>query len=261
MFPKQYPRRAADHRHRPVVRPRQRDRCARAVRCGSRVPHLGGPASPRPSLACACVGWTVSTCSTPTKRRARASADINLIIAGTRDAITMVEGGAAEAGEDAMLDCFDLAQDAIRKIIDTHRRSEEGRRQAQGRSARRSPSSTTRSSSTSTATGRSRSIKALAIGGQARAVKAALKTARNAMIEKIVAKETEDDVIAAKTADAKKAWEKLHPHGHAGAGDQRAHPHRRPRARRDPRHLVRGERGAPGPRLGDTSPAVRPRPT
>jgi polyribonucleotide nucleotidyltransferase len=49
---------------------------------------------------------------------AREKADINLIVAGTRDAITMVEGGANEASEDAMLDVFDIAQVAIRKIID-----------------------------------------------------------------------------------------------------------------------------------------------
>ncbi len=45
-------------------------------------------------------------------------ADINLVIAGTRDAIIMVEGGANEAPESVMLDCFDLAQQNIRKILD-----------------------------------------------------------------------------------------------------------------------------------------------
>ena len=48
----------------------------------------------------------------------REAADIDLIIAGTRTSISMVEGGALEASEDAMLDCFDLAQEAIVKIID-----------------------------------------------------------------------------------------------------------------------------------------------
>ncbi|TVQ91126.1 MAG: polyribonucleotide nucleotidyltransferase [Deltaproteobacteria bacterium] len=48
----------------------------------------------------------------------REAADIELIIAGTRSAITMVEGGANEASEDVMLDIFDLAQENIRKIIE-----------------------------------------------------------------------------------------------------------------------------------------------
>ena len=42
---------------------------------------------------------------------------IEMIIAGTNEAITMVEGGAAEATEAEMLDVLDLAHDAIRKII------------------------------------------------------------------------------------------------------------------------------------------------
>ncbi len=45
-------------------------------------------------------------------------ADINLVIAGTRTAITMVEGGANEADEAAVLDCFDLAQKEIARIIE-----------------------------------------------------------------------------------------------------------------------------------------------
>jgi polyribonucleotide nucleotidyltransferase len=50
---------------------------------------------------------------------ARERADIDMVIAGTRAAITMVEGGASEASESTMLDIFDLAHANIRKIIDT----------------------------------------------------------------------------------------------------------------------------------------------
>jgi len=50
---------------------------------------------------------------------ARQKSDINLIVAGTREAITMVEGGAAEASEQDMLDVLDLAHENIKKIIET----------------------------------------------------------------------------------------------------------------------------------------------
>jgi polyribonucleotide nucleotidyltransferase len=48
----------------------------------------------------------------------RNRADLNLVIAGTRHAITMVEGGAREVAEPVMLDAFDLAQAAIAQIVD-----------------------------------------------------------------------------------------------------------------------------------------------
>ena len=45
------------------------------------------------------------------------ASDINLIVAGTADAIAMVEGGANEAEESAMIDAMDLAHENIKKII------------------------------------------------------------------------------------------------------------------------------------------------
>lgn len=44
-------------------------------------------------------------------------ADINLVVAGTADAICMVEGGANEASEADMLDAMDLAHAEIKKIV------------------------------------------------------------------------------------------------------------------------------------------------
>ena len=46
-----------------------------------------------------------------------AAADIALVVAGTDEAICMVEGGALEAKEADMLEAMDLAHEAIRKII------------------------------------------------------------------------------------------------------------------------------------------------
>ena len=45
-------------------------------------------------------------------------ADISLIVAGSREGICMVEGGASEAPEDAMIEAMDLAFAEIQKIID-----------------------------------------------------------------------------------------------------------------------------------------------
>ncbi len=137
----------------------------------------------------------------------RERADIDLIIAGTREAITMVEGGAAEAGEDAMLDCFDLAQEAIRKIIGVI----EELREVAGVpkiEVPEPPELDDKVVKYIQRYGKKPLTKALATVGKHER-KDALKAARAAMIEKVVAKETEAEVIAKKTADAKAAWEKL----------------------------------------------------
>ncbi len=44
--------------------------------------------------------------------------DLNLIVAGTRDAVMMVEGGANELSEDIMLEAINLAHKEIQKVID-----------------------------------------------------------------------------------------------------------------------------------------------
>ena len=48
----------------------------------------------------------------------RQKADINLIIAGTREAITMVEGGAQEASEAEILEALQFAHEKIQPVID-----------------------------------------------------------------------------------------------------------------------------------------------
>ncbi len=44
-------------------------------------------------------------------------AELNLVVAGTRDAVTMVEGGGKEVSETVMMDAIDLAHAQIRKIV------------------------------------------------------------------------------------------------------------------------------------------------
>ena len=137
----------------------------------------------------------------------RQAADINLVIAGTRDAITMVEGGAKEASEEAMLDCFDLAQECIRKIIDTidDLRAEAGKPKIEVGDP---PELDDKVVKYIDRYGKKPLIKALATEGK-HARSAALKATRNGLIEKIAAKETDEEVIAQKTKDAKAAWSNL----------------------------------------------------
>jgi len=47
----------------------------------------------------------------------RQEADIDLVFAGTSEAITMIEGGASECQEDDVLDALEIAHDAIKAII------------------------------------------------------------------------------------------------------------------------------------------------
>jgi polyribonucleotide nucleotidyltransferase len=136
----------------------------------------------------------------------REAADIDLIIAGTRTSISMVEGGALEASEEAMLDCFDLAQEAIAKIIDCI----EALRKDAGVEKMEVPPAPeidadvvafVKEHGTGTLT------EALAIPAKHER-SAGLKAARNDVIAKLVDGLDEDEA-ATKTNDAKAAWEKL----------------------------------------------------
>src|ERR671925_696344 len=51
----------------------------------------------------------------PTLQEAEQSADLDLVVVGTKDALTMIEAGANEVPEDKLLEAFDLAQQEIRR--------------------------------------------------------------------------------------------------------------------------------------------------
>jgi polyribonucleotide nucleotidyltransferase len=141
---------------------------------------------------------------------AREKADINLIVAGTRDAITMVEGGANEASEDAMLDVFDIAQVAIRKIIDCLEefRAEAGKPKLEVAAP---PQLDPAVLDYVMENGRAGLVAALAIKAKHER-KDAIKAARKSVIDAMLAGEGDDEVIASKTKAAKGAWEKLVRH-------------------------------------------------
>jgi len=138
----------------------------------------------------------------------RERADIDLIIAGTRDAITMVEGGANEAEEDGVLDCFDMAQENIRKIIDTieELRAEGGRPKIEVPDP---PKPDEAISKTVTRIGKKPLVAALAtVGKHERS--AVLKAARAEVIAKVLKTETDPEKVAYITSEAKGAWSRLH---------------------------------------------------
>ena len=63
----------------------------------------------------------------PTLQQTEEESSLDLIVVGTRDALTMVEAGADEVPEDVLLEALELAHDEIRKLCDAQ---EDLRRQA-----------------------------------------------------------------------------------------------------------------------------------
>ncbi len=137
----------------------------------------------------------------------RERADIELVIAGTVDAITMVEGGANEADESAMLDCLDLAHENIKKIIACldELRAEAGRDKIDPGKAPTLDKSVVAYVNKS---GKKPLVKALAVAGKFERG-AAIKKARNALIDRLLKGEEDPEVIKFKTGEAKSAWSKL----------------------------------------------------
>ncbi len=54
----------------------------------------------------------------PTLQQTEEESSLDLIVVGTRDALTMVEAGADEVPEDVLLEALELAHDEIRKLCD-----------------------------------------------------------------------------------------------------------------------------------------------
>src|SRR5512141_2103115 len=54
----------------------------------------------------------------PTYQQADDESDLDLIVVGTRDALTMIEAGADQVPEDLMLEAFELAHTEIKRICD-----------------------------------------------------------------------------------------------------------------------------------------------
>jgi polyribonucleotide nucleotidyltransferase len=132
--------------------------------------------------------------------------DIHLIVAGTADAICMVEGGANEADEASMIDAMDLAHAEIKKIVAAieELRTLAGKEKWEVPAAPKADEAVTAKVAE---LGTASLNEAMAIR-EKHARKDALKAARNAVIDQIVAGLDEDEA-ARVTKDAKTAWDKL----------------------------------------------------
>jgi polyribonucleotide nucleotidyltransferase len=135
------------------------------------------------------------------------NAELTLVVAGTVDAVCMVEGGAKEMSEDAMMDAMDFAHAEIKKIIGA---IEELRALAGVEKVEIAPANEIDADIVSfmNDNGLASLTEAMAITGK-HDRKIALKAARNAVIEKLVAGEDDADVVSTKTNDAKGAWDKM----------------------------------------------------
>ena len=134
-------------------------------------------------------------------------ADINLVVAGSADAICMVEGGAQEASEADMLQALDLAQAAITKVCAA---IDELKAKA-GKDKVAVPAKKTVDADVAAKMeelGKASLIEALAIR-EKHARSAGLKAARNAVIAQITDGIADADEVARLTSEGKAAWSAL----------------------------------------------------
>ena len=138
----------------------------------------------------------------------QAAADINLVVAGSRAGISMVEGAANEAPEEAMMEAMELAFVEIQKIID-------GIEELQ---AKVNP--TKFEIDAPADINEDVKAKLMELGAQDKLNDAmgisgkhernsGLKNTRNGLIEGLVAGVEDEDEVASITKDAKKIWDKM----------------------------------------------------
>ncbi len=133
-------------------------------------------------------------------------AAMNLVVAGTSEAVCMVEGGAKEVSEAEMMDGMDLAHAEIKKIIGA---IDELRGLAGVEKAEVAPAPELDADVVAFVTEHGSDTVKVAMGTQGKFErKNALKEARNAVIEKLVDGKDEDEA-ARLTNEAKGAWDKL----------------------------------------------------
>ena len=133
------------------------------------------------------------------------NARITLVVAGTADAVAMVEGGANEASEDEILDGLDLAHAEIKKIVAAidELRAKCG---VPKREVPAAPEPDARAVA-AVAGGEDAIRAAMAIRGKHERG-AAIKEARNAVIEATLAGITDEAEVEALTNDIKNLWRK-----------------------------------------------------
>ena len=65
----------------------------------------------------------------------RKKSTLDLVLAGSKDGLVMVEAGAKEVSEEEIVQALDAGHAAIKRIVDDDRRAREGSRQAEARGA------------------------------------------------------------------------------------------------------------------------------
>ena len=135
------------------------------------------------------------------------ASDIHLIVAGTADAICMVEGGAAEADESSMIDAMDLAHENIKKIIGAINELQA----KAGKEKREVPPAPQADEAVAAKVAELENgtlLEAMSITKKHER-SAGLKAARNAVIAQLVDGIDDEDEVARITKEAKTAWSKL----------------------------------------------------
>ena len=134
-------------------------------------------------------------------------ADINLVVAGTADAICMVEGGANEVSESDMLDAMDLAHAEIKKIVAAI--DELAAKVATPKRDIGAPKQADEAVAAKVAElGGDALVEAMAVRAKHER-KDAIKAARDATIAKLVDGVDDEAEVERLTGEAKGAWEKL----------------------------------------------------
>jgi len=136
----------------------------------------------------------------------RMSAELNVVMAGTSSAITMVEGGGDEVSEEKMLEALDMGHAAIKEIVAV---LDELKAKVGVVNRELEPAPEVPADIVEAVRGyNDRIVEALAVG-EKHARKAALKETRNAIVEELTAGIEDEDELATKTADVKSAFGKV----------------------------------------------------
>lgn len=137
---------------------------------------------------------------------ARIGAELNVVMAGTKTAITMVEGGGNEVSEEQMLEALDAGHAAIKTIVAAldELKAKVGVENREVEAAYEVPADIIEA-----VKGHSDKIVAALAVKEKHARKAALKEARSAIVEELTAGIEDEEELAAKTDDVKAAFGKV----------------------------------------------------
>jgi polyribonucleotide nucleotidyltransferase len=136
----------------------------------------------------------------------RNSAELNVVMAGTMTAITMVEGGGNEVSEEQMLEALDMGHAAIKQIVTA---LDELKAKVGIANREIAPAPSVGADITDGVKGYNDQIVAALATREKHARKDALKAVRTTIIEEMTAGMDDEEALAAKTSDIKSAFGKL----------------------------------------------------